>query len=459
MPRRIAAIAWLLALLHAPTAPAQERPVGVAQVDITPDGPIRLTGYGNRREPATAVDQRLRAKALAIGGDAAPGPVVLVVADNCGVPARLVEEVARRLESKAKLPRDRLVVCSSHTHNGPALSGVLPFLFGEPIPADHQAAIDGYTRRLADRLEAVALAALADRRPGRLAWGWGEVGIAANRRVLKGGKWTGFGVNPDGPTDRRMPLLRVTDPDGALRAVMLNVACHCTTLTGESNAVSGDWSGYAQLAVERDHPGAVALITIGCGADANPEPRGQDADARAHGEAVAREVGRVLGGALRPLDAAPASRVVRTALPFAPAPTREQLAARATEPGAAGMHARHWLGRLDAGESLPTTLPYVVQSITFGDDLAMVFLAGEVVVDYALLLRAEGDPGRLWITAYANDVPCYIASRRILDEGGYEADQSMLFYGRPGRLAPEAEDAVLRAAWSALPEGFRKPSR
>ena len=57
----------------------------------------------------------------------------------------------------------------------------------------------------------------------------------------------------------------------------------------------------------------------------------------------------------------------------------------------------------------------------FGDSLALVFLAGEVVVDYALRIGWEGDSARLWVVAYSNDVPCYIASKRVLAEGGYEA--------------------------------------
>ena len=66
----------------------------------------------------------------------------------------------------------------------------------------------------------------------------------------------------------------------------------------------------------------------------------------------------------------------------------------------------------------------------------MVFLPGEVVVDYALRLKWEIDQHRLWVVAYTNDVPCYIPSRRVLSEGGYEADLSMVFYGHPSRFAP-----------------------
>lgn len=116
------------------------------------------------------------------------------------------------------------------------------------------------------------------------------------------------------------------------------------------------------------------------------------------------------------------------------------------------------LERLDRGLNLPTTLPYVVQTWTFGDSLAMVFLTGEVVVDYARRIKAECNSPRLWISAYCNDVPCYIASRRLIGEGGYEVDQSMVYYDCPTRLDSEAEDRIITAVHSLLPEPFSATS-
>ena len=37
-----------------------------------------------------------------------------------------------------------------------------------------------------------------------------------------------------------MPMLRVSDPDGTLRAVVVNYACHCTTMGGQFNKIAGD---------------------------------------------------------------------------------------------------------------------------------------------------------------------------------------------------------------------------
>ena len=144
---------------------------------------------------------------------------------------------------------------------------------------------------------------------------------------------------------------------------------------------------------------------------------------------------------------------------MAPRPDRQTLEKQAHHDGAEGMFARALIERLDRGETLPTSIPYPVQTWCFGDDLALIFLGGEVVVDYALRLKWEIDANRVWITAYSNDVPCYIASKRVLIEGGYEADQSMVFYGRPARLRAEAEDLIVRTAHQLLPPAFDGPRK
>ena len=70
--------------------------VGVAKADVTPEYPIRLSGYGSRRTESEGVAQRIFAKALAIGSNA-DGVALLITVDNCGVPASITDEIARRL--------------------------------------------------------------------------------------------------------------------------------------------------------------------------------------------------------------------------------------------------------------------------------------------------------------------------------------------------------------------------
>ncbi len=450
----------LVLIVTPPLFAGEQVAVGVAVEDITPAYPIRLMGYGNRKTESEGITSRLKARAIAIGDDgAAGGPAVLVAVDNCAVGANVIEDVAARLKTKVGLKRERFAVCSTHTHCGPALSSELDFIFGAPIPADQKARIDRYTRELTDALEKVALAAVAARSPASLAWGQGQAGFAANRRVLKDGQWVNFGVNPNGPVDHSLPVLRATDGSGKVQAVLFGYACHCTTLGGEFNQICAEWTGYACDEIERQFPGSTALAIIGCGADANPDPRRGLDDAKQHGLTAAREVERLVRSALTPLPAKLDARLRKLDLPLEPPPDRATLERKAKLAGSEGLLAKSLIGRLDRGESLATHVPYSVETWCFGDELAMVFLAGEVVVDYALRLKWEIDRNRLWVVAYSNDVPCYVPSRRILSEGGYEADLSMVFYGHPARLAPATEDLIIQAVHGLLPAPFDGPRK
>jgi putative membrane-bound dehydrogenase-like protein len=431
-----------------PGARAME--LGVARRDVTPTEPIRLTGFASRKTSHVGVEQKLWAKALAIGTDR-EGPAVLITLDNCGLSEGTWREVRSRLAKSAKLRADRIVIASSHTHSGPATKDWAPNIFIRDLTSEEQGAIDRYTTALIANLEQVALEALKNRRAGRLSWSSGTVQFAANRRTR------------GGPVDHALPLLKAEDANGRLLALVANYACHCTTIGGEFNNTCGDWAGYAQEAIEREVPGAMALITIGCGADSNPSPRGgADAGlalAKQHGAEIGAAVKRLLGMTFVPLNSRLTTRAKEIQLPFAPHFTRDQWRARSTNAAIVGYHAKKWLARLERGEKLPESLYYPITTWSFGNDLALVFLPGEVVVDYALRLKNELAGQKLWVTGYANYVPCYIPSRRILAEGGYEAEDSLWYYDRPARLSTNVEDLIVTTVRDLVPKSFRRDSK
>ncbi|MCS6975753.1 MAG: neutral/alkaline non-lysosomal ceramidase N-terminal domain-containing protein [Gemmatales bacterium] len=454
--RAVAIAAWMLAATcflgtASPTIAASETrandeatlyPVGLSRTDVTPNYPVRLSGFGFRRTESEGVTQRIWVKALAIGSDD-DGPLVVLAVDNLFVPLWMTEELAQRLAKKARIHRDRLAVTATHTHTAPVLKGTVPTLFGMPLPADQQERVDRYSAELLDKMEQTALAALADRRPAKLTWGIGRVSFAVNRRTQ------------GGPVDHDLPVMVIRSPDHAIRGIWVNYACHCVTLS--NNKISGDWAGYAQEAIEDDHPGAIALVSIGCGADANPSS-GVTGDkveiAARQGREIADEVKRLVGGFLTPLSGQLRAARKVFELPLDEPPSKAELEERAKRQDHTGYHARYQLDKLNRGEALPKTIPYSVQVWAFGDKLACVFLPGEVVVDYALRLKKELDGTRLWINAYSNDCPCYIPSERILREGGYEGGGAMIYYGLPTRLKPGLEQPILDAVKELTGPGF-----
>ena len=85
----------------------------------------------------------------------------------------------------------------------------------------------------------------------------------------------------------------------------------------------------------------------------------------------------------------------------------------------------------------------------------MVFLAGEVVADYGLRLKRELDPSPpSGSTCTPTILAFYVASKRLIPEGGYEVDRSMVFYGQPARLADDTEDRIIATVRKLLPQTF-----
>jgi hypothetical protein len=241
-------------------------------------------------------------------------------------------------------------------------------------------------------------------------------------------------------------VLRVETPDGKVRAVVFGYACHNTTLGGNFYQFCGDYAGFAQQDLEKNHPGALALFWIGCGGDANPDPRQTLEDAQKNGRSLADAVEDVLKGKLTPVQGKTTVRHALIELPFGELPTKDRLSADLlSKQYATRQRATRLLKVLESGGKIDDHYRhYPVQVWRLGDGPLWTALGGEVVVDYALRLKKElGEKQTVWVTAYANDVMAYIPSARVLKEGGYEADSSMIYYGMPTKWAPAVEEKIV----------------
>jgi hypothetical protein len=454
--RLLSSLLFALSLSRAALCTGAEQesiPAGAARIDVTPDHPVLLAGFGARTAESEGALTTLWARALAIGGT---DPFVLVAVDNCGVPAGVVERAARRVADLEGVRRERFVVASTHTHCAPTLSGYAPVVWGGRASAEQMERVEKYTQWLEGKLVDAAREALAARRPARLSWAQGRVHFGGNRRVLRQGKWQGFGFQREGPVDHSLPVLAAFGEDGRLIALWTSYACHCTTL-GALNQVCGDWAGFANELIEGSRPGAVALTTIGCGADVGPQPSGSLELAREHGRTIAKEVERLLTSGGKPLVARPQARMRSLRLPLEKASPREHWESESKKGGFDGHRAELMLEKLDRDGKLAEHVDYSVVAWTFGEELAVVFLPGEVVVDYAVRLKSELDWRRIWLNGWSNDVPCYIPSRRVLEEGGYEADFSMVYYAWPARFDAAVEEIIVQGVKDVVGPGYTPP--
>lgn len=435
---------------------------GAASVVITPDEPTWMAGYGGRKAPAEGKLTELWAKALALE-DAAGNRGLVLSLDLVGIDREMSQRICDRIGEKHGLTREQIAIATSHTHSGPVVGRRnLGPLHWWRLDAEQQKKVDAYAEILVEKVVTVADEAITRLSPAEIQQGSGETTFAVNRRENKPydqvPEWRARG-ELKGPVDHDVPVLSVRDPETrVLRAVLFGYACHATVLGGQEWC--GDYPGYAQMEIEKAQPGCVALFWAGCGADQNPLPRKEVALAESYGQRLAAAVKETLDAPMPPLVPALATRFREIDAPLAEVPSVETLEKVASEDptGYEGARARFLLhertknGGADAG--LDGSFPYPVGVWTLGGEMEgvdIVWLGGEVVVDYAIRLKRERLGRRTWVAGYANDVMAYIPSLRVLQEGGYEGGGSNVYYGLPALWEETIEETIIDAVHEIAP--------
>ena len=414
---------------------AAEWRVGIARTDITPTKLLWMRRYSARKRPAEGTLHPLWAKALVIE-DRSGGRAVIVTADLCGIYRPMADAVGARVHKRAGIERERVLLNASHTHSGPVtVSRGRPVTY--PLSAEQLADMKAYTQTLEDKLVKLIEEACGKMRLAKLAYGEGEATFAYNRR--------GRRHKGPAPVDHSVPVLRVSDEDDRLLAVLFGYAAHNTTLGPDCYQYNGDYAGFAQIDLQAAHPGVTAMFMIGCGGDIAPYRPGRKLEeAIQNGKSLASAVDRVLCEKLHPVNGPLTVAFERVDLPFVDPPTKEELEQRRAEGDGAGQRlAEVLLKRIAEQGSLETAYPFPVQVIRFGEDLSLIALPGEPVVDYALRLRKEFEGRRIWVAGYSNELFAYVPSDRVLAEGGYEASWAMKYYGWHGPFKRGLEDRVV----------------
>jgi neutral ceramidase len=426
----------LIFLLFNATA-AEGWKAGVARAIITPEEPIWMAGYASRDHPSEGTLADLWVKVLAIE-DAKGKKVVLVTTDLLGIPKKMSDRIRNQIAVKYGLTRSQIILSSSHTHTGPVLMDALFDVY--PLDSKQVDIIRQYSNVLEKKIVALTGDAIRSMVPAQLFSQNGVTRFQVNRRNNIEATLSSQ-TNLNGPNDYSVPVLKVTDASGNLMAVAFGYACHATVLSFYQ--FSGDYPGFAQIEIEKLHPGATAMFFQGAGADQNPLPRRTVPLAQQYGRELAAAVDRVLNEDMRKLEPSISAAYSEVDLTFSTPPDKEALMLIEKEaPGYRQRWAASQLKILRNTGSLLTSYPYPVQVWKLGDQSVMI-MGGEVVVQYGIELKKRFGPD-IFVIAYANDDMAYIPSETILNEGGYEGESSQIVYGMPARWNSDIEVKILK---------------
>ncbi len=434
------------------TAQAQSWKAGVAVRIITPKQPMWTSGYGGMKEPARETIIDLKVKSLALQ-DERGTRVVMVTSDLIGLNYEFTEAVAREVKKRFNIPRDNLLLTAAHNHCGPEMR---PFVAKSPgyhypvidstvVPTQYAAVIPAYVEWLEGTFIDVIGESIAKMSPASLSFVSGQpVPFAVSRRYPDGKGGVLYRSGPSsywtaGPRDDTVPVLNVTGADGKVRAIVFGYACHPITLS--ESVFSADYPGYAQLFIEEAYPGAVAMFVQGDCGQLVPNARFEREYAAGHGRALASAVKKAIEKGTVPLNGPLKSAYDEVTLNFKPVPDKATLEADLKSDKTAVRDRAALIKDMQArGEKIPLTIECPIQVVDFGKDLRMFAISGDVVVDYAVALKAAYPDRFVWSAGYANGyIWGYLPTLNILKEGGYESSERFPF----GPFTDDVEERVM----------------
>ena len=423
---------------------------GTANTVITPEKQVWLAGYGYKREP-TGILHDLWVKALALE-DRNGQRSVVVTSDLMGIPRYMYESISQKLMKRFHLERSQILLTFSHNHCAPRLHEDLMDYY--PKDSVQTGLVREYSNKLEEKIIEAVTRSFLNLSPARLSIGEGAATFAVNRRnnvESEVPELLAAGIALKGPVDHSVPVMAIHKTGDKLVAILFGYACHPTTLSFEKWC--GDYPGFAQIELEKNNPGAMALFFNSSGGDQNPLPRREVSLCEQYGKRLSDAVEKVLQGKLKSVPSELRTAFEFVDLDYLSSPTRKELEDalddfKKDKSARARIHAswaERMLDKLNAGEQFATSYSYPVQVWKIGGFMHWISLGGEAVVDYSLRFKKEFGPGT-WVWGYANILVAYIPSLRVYNEGGYEGGAFLYEYGLPAyRWAGDVEERVADA--------------
>ena len=453
-------IAGAAALAAGPAlaAPGRLR-AGAAAVDITPKLGVSLSGTIMQIGPATAIHDRLHARALVL--DDGTTRSAIVTADATMVSEEVFDKAKALARNRTGIAAERMLMAGTHTHAAPRMIGIGTTKLDEEYYAL-------FPERIA---EAVAQAA-ANLAPASIGWGRADVPqFPRNRRwflkpdamppnpfggtddqVMMHGNRNGLGVKAAGPVDPELSVVMVRRDDGQPLAVLGNYSIHY--VGGYARAeVSSDYFGCfaeemaAVLEAEQARPPFVGILTNGTSGDVASTVRGYD-KMRLIARTLAQKAVALMPAMTWQTNAPLAMREMTLELGVR-RPDAERLAwarANVDKPLAKGEHRwrQIYCREAIALSQYPAVAKVRLQALRIGD-LGIVSIPCEVFAETGLAIKKTSPLKPAFTIELANAYWGYLPTPEQHKLGGYET-----WPARSSCLEVEAEPKIRAAALDLL---------
>lgn len=242
---RLFSLAVAFCVFIAGEVAGQQFRASVVKINITPEDSQNLLGYGARK--STGINDPIFHKIVAM--DDGEKQFFLVSSDLCLISPSEYDKIAAKIQNLYGIDPVNFWWTVTHTHSAPEVGP--PGIYATYLKDRVKHEVDmAYTEKVENALIEGIKEAREKLEPAGfgVAWGFSQANI--NRRALDVDGKASLGLNPEGPVDRRIGLIRIDKKDGSPLALIANYAIHATVLGPKFVEISGDVPGIVAEYVE-----------------------------------------------------------------------------------------------------------------------------------------------------------------------------------------------------------------
>jgi hypothetical protein len=233
---------------------------GFAKTNITPEWPVPMSGYGDRKGLSKGVHDSLYVRTTAFSDGT--NKALIISVEVIGLSHAFWKEVTDNIEKQFGIKKEYVMLAAVHNHSGPVTR-----VYNE----DSSEAVVKYVEVLKSKIIEASGNALNSLEPANIGTGKGVCKMNINRRASNGKGKTTLGRNPYAPCDHEVGVMKVSDKSGNAKGIMINWPCHAVVLGQNNYLITSDWPGAASKYVEdKFKNGLVSQITVGASGDINP---------------------------------------------------------------------------------------------------------------------------------------------------------------------------------------------
>lgn len=251
---------FMISQVYTIAAPKDGLQAGAAKILITPQTPIPMSGYGGRKDPFKGVHDDIYARAVVVSDGV--NKAAIISAEVIGFSHSFWEDCTKLISKETGIPQEYIFLSAVHNHGGPVLN-----VYNE----GESPAVVAYIKETKLKLVEVTATAVKNLAPATIGAGKGECKMNINRRANDGQGGISLGMNPYGPCDHEVGVVRINDASGKLISVMVNWPCHGVVLGPRNYLITGDWPGAAATYLEKTlGEDVITPLIIGASGDINP---------------------------------------------------------------------------------------------------------------------------------------------------------------------------------------------